>query len=124
LLDIEEINNTIEQLENGATTFDSCLKLASLYICKDKIEKAKNEAYSTSNSILKEYNDILPQYKLYCEVKRKYQLQELTENAVELSIKDVCKEINEFIHTLYSNTDMQVERDCIKGMLKDLGDTL
>ena len=32
MLNIEEINNTIEKLENEETTYSNCSKLANLYI--------------------------------------------------------------------------------------------
>ena len=118
MLNIEEINNTIEELENGNTTFDNCLKLASLYIVRQNIKNAN--LTPNFNEISHEYADILPQYHRYVEIKRKYQLGELTERAVENSIGGVCKEIYEFIHTLYSCTDMPVERDSIKDMISKL----
>lgn len=121
MLNIDEINNTIEQLESGATTYDNCIKLSALYNVKEHIENGLKGQINESETVLKEYDDILPQYKSYCDIKRKYQLHETTEQAVEVSIKDVCKEINEFIHTLYNNTDMQIERDCIKQMTKEIG---
>jgi predicted RNA-binding protein Jag len=121
MLDLQEINNTITMLENSDTTFVNCDKLASLYIVKEHLENATTSLYSDGSSIVKEYDDILPQYRLYCEVKKKYQQHELTEQAVDLAMKDVCKEIQEFIHTLYSSTDMQSERDAIKQMIQELG---
>jgi hypothetical protein len=125
MLSLDEINNTIEQLENSSTTFDVCSKLASLIIVKQHLENVGETKVSTSGDVVvKEYDDILPQYRMYCEIKRKYQMHEMTEEAVHLAIKDVCKEINEFLHILYSNTDTQVERDCIKEMLMELGSEL
>ena len=44
MLNLAEIDNTIEELENGETTFAVCDKLADLYIVKDKlIEKMEND---------------------------------------------------------------------------------
>lgn len=39
MLNLEEINNTIEELECGDTTFSACSKLASLYIVRDKLSE-------------------------------------------------------------------------------------
>jgi hypothetical protein len=118
MLSLDEINNTIEQLENSSTTFDVCSKLASLIIVKQHLENVGETKVSTSGDVVvKEYDDILPQYRMYCEVKRKYQMHEMTEDAVHLAI-------NEFLHILYSNTDTQVERDCVKEMLMELGSDL
>lgn len=112
MLSIEEINNTIEELENGNTTFDACIKLSALYNVRDRLTN-KLPANETED----ELNDILPQYKMYCTIKKKYQMHELTEEAVLLSMADVCKEITEFIETMYSSTDMQDERTQITDML-------
>ncbi len=42
MLNLEEIDNTIEELESGDTTFSVCDKLASLYIVKEHMTKAKD----------------------------------------------------------------------------------
>ena len=117
MLNIEEINNTIEALENSPTTFDSCLKLSSLYICRDNYIKSLESAGNDDTS--KELNDILPQYRRYVNIKRRYQLGEVDKVAVENSIKNLCIEIAEFLHTLYSSTDMEAERVQIKQMLNE-----
>jgi hypothetical protein len=121
MLNLQEIESTIEKLENGQTSFDNCLKLASLYICRDNIKNRSITQSEAQNTILKEYNDILPQYRLYCEVKRRYQLNELTEEAVERAMLDVCNEIKEFIESLISNSDMESERKLVKSMIKEIG---
>ena len=114
MLSITEINNTITELENGDTTFANCQRLASLYIVRDKFP------INHVNAVEHELSDILPQYKNYCAVKRKYQLNELTVDAVINSISGVCKEIQEFIETLYGSTDTQEERERIKQMIQSL----
>lgn len=119
MLSIEEINNTIEELENGNTTFDACIKLSALYNVRDRLTNKL-----PANETEQELSEILPQYKMYCEVKRKYQLNELTSDAVLLSMEDVCREIKEFIQTLYSSTDMEEEREQINNMLSYLSNAL
>ena len=121
MLDLQEINNTIEQLENGDTNFANCQKLASLYIVRDNLQKAKIQPESGQiDGVEKELSDILPQYRLYVTVKRKYQLHELPKEAVMLAMTDVCQEIQEFIQTLYTGTDMAYEREQLTEMIKDL----
>ena len=120
MLDLTEIKNTIDELENGATTFDNCLKLASLYIVQNEHTKRQAE----TEPVEVELSDILPQYKTYCRIKRKYQLHEASEDAVQSAMKEVCKEIYEFVHTLYSSTDMQAERDSIKNLIISLKEAL
>ena len=113
MLNMTEVNNTIAELENADTTFTNCQKLASLYIVRDKFNTPKN-------SVEHELSDILPQYKSYCDIKRKYQLNELTATAVINSMQGVCKEISEFIEMLYGSTDMPEERQMILTMLDNL----
>ena len=122
MLNITEITNTIAELENGDTTFANCQKLASLYIVRDNFNKEDMQEVQTQQVVEVEHelSDILPQYQKYCEIKRKYQMNEVTENAVINSIDNVCREIAEFLQTLYGSTDMQEERDAIKTMLAEV----
>ena len=126
---MQEIKKTIEELENGSTSFASCSKLADLYIVcdhyKDKEIKTKSDDTEQTRKetlIIKEYSDILPQYQHYTDVKRKYQLNEVTEQAVLNAMSNVCTEIKEFVATLYANTELPEERAKISGIIKWLYD--
>ena len=119
---MEEVNNTIDELENSDTTFSNCEKLAILYIIRDHHENVRNPA--GNDEVTVELSDILPQYHKYVDIKREYQLGNISETAVETAIKKVCKEIQEFIHTMYICTDMPSERTYIKEMLTKLSDML
>ncbi len=114
---LEDVDSTIAKLEEDDTTFENCEKLASLYIVKDYYLKSKKEH---GNDVEDEINDILPQYKKYVELKRRYQLGEISEKPIENSIKAVCREIEELVRVLYRCTDMPIEREYIKKMLKNL----
>ena len=113
MLDLQMIDNTIEELENGDTNFMNCQKLASLYIIKQFNQQPTHEVET-------ELNDILPSYRQYQEVKRHYQLGEVSDIQIINSLNAVCKEISEFLHILYSSTDTQIERDTIVSMIKKL----
>lgn len=115
-MDLHEIQEAIYSFENGVTNFDNVQKLACLYICKDNLQKANNQQHSTE----KELGDILPQYRQYCDIKRKYQLHEVTEDAVICEMKKLCKEIEEFLSVIYSNTDFFKERRLLLVMLENL----
>ena len=115
MLDLIEIKNTVRELEQGDTTFDACIKLASLYTVLDKLDTP-----TEPDGIENELDDILPAYKIFRDVKRRYQLQEVTQDKVINQIVIVCNEIEEFINTLYSGTDMPEERHIIVGMLQKL----
>ena len=116
-MNIEDVNSTIEKLENDDTTFENCEKLAHLYIVRKYYSKRLK---SNGTSVEEEIKDILPQYKKYVELKTRYQLGEVSEKLVENAIKLVCKEIEEFIQMMYRCTDMPIERIYIEKMIKDL----
>lgn len=110
-MDISEINNTIEELENGETTFSNCEKLSSLYIVREHL---------SGDAVVNEYSDILPSYNDYCKYKRLYQLGEVTSRCVEIAMQKVCQEISEFITTLYISIDTSEERKIISDMLQSV----
>lgn len=113
-MDIDIIEDAIQELEESDTTADNVLELASLYIVRDNL---KNANLSTINN---ELDDILPAYTDYISIKQKYQRHELTEDAVVYSIKQLCQEIKDLIHTVYSGTDMAKERKQLCSMLTSL----
>lgn len=108
-MNLREITDTIEELENGNTTYDNCIKLSALYTVRDNL-KSDTE---------KELNDILPQFRMYVAVKRKYQLKELSKDDLIFAMKSMCRDIEEFIDTLYNNTELPEERELIKVMLEN-----
>lgn len=112
MLNIKDINETIEQLEQGPTTFEVCNKLATLYTVRKE--------YGEQNAVSDELNDIMPRYKRYCKTKQQYQLRELGVVMVYQAMADVCSEISEFIETLYSHTDTEEERSMIQNMVLDI----
>lgn len=111
MLDIEIIEQIIEELENGDTTFFNCNNLASLYIVRENLRQSKLD---------KELFDIIPTYRKYCETKKKYQFHEVTESAVDLDLQKVCNEIYEFIKELYSSTESKTEREIIDDLITKL----
>ena len=95
---------------NGATTFDSCIKLSALYSVRDNLH----------SDTQKELEDVLPQFKMYVAVKKKYQLGELHADDLKFAMRSMCWDISEFLETLYNNTELQDERETIHKMLSDL----
>lgn len=120
-MDIIAINDAIDTLEESPTTLQNITELASLYICKSNLEKRKNTPVNNvTDGVEKELDDILPYYIKYKEIKRRYQLNQTNEGEVIQGIKDVCRELTEFIQLLYRGTDMNKERICIRNMINDL----
>lgn len=117
-MDIQAIKDNIKELENADTTVENVRELALLYIVRDNLENAN--LTGNFNDTARELDDILPQYRKYIEIKRQYQLGQLPDTAVNKSIRNVCREIYEFISTMYSRTDMKSERDCIDELIQKL----
>ena len=125
MLNLDQINDTIAELENSATTFDTCLKLASLYIVREHqnnvVEtKVPSESPAQIDQVESELADVLPYYRKYCEVKRAWQMQNADQEHVIQGMERVCNEIREFVQTLYSGTSSSSERLCIKEMCSSL----
>lgn len=116
MLDLKLIETTIKELEAEGTNFMNCEKLSHLYICRDNLLKSLEPV----DEVQRELDDILPYYTRYREIKKRYQLNQALDIEVIQGIKDVCKELKEFIEVIYSNTDMNKERVCIKEMIREL----
>ena len=111
-MDIRTIDATITELENSETTLENIEYLAHLYTVRSIL--------SNSVNVENEYNDILPAYSNYINIKKQYQMGDISEGAVIKALKYVCTEIIEFLLTLYSGTDMNKERKCLKDMINTI----
>ena len=118
MLDVQEITDTIQDLKNQKTTFETCQKLAILYTVLDHLDSAPSKVQT--NEVVREYSDILPSYTSYCNIKRKYELNEISSETVKVAVKNLCQEIKEFLKIIYSNTDMELERVELRNMLNSL----
>lgn len=124
-MDIELIEDTIEELEQDATSFENCEKLASLYICRLFNKNANMSLLDTSDSVStiiehSELHDILPAYCKYIETKKRYQQFEVVDKMLIYAMEDVCQEIIDFVAELYHNTETQAERVLITDMITNL----
>lgn len=125
MLDIELIEDTIEELEQDATSFENCEKLSYLYICRDNYYNRFMKRIDTSESksernTQQELNDLLPAYNKYVETKRRYQQYEVVEQMLIYSMDNLCSEIVEFIASLYHNTESTAERQLILDMIENI----
>lgn len=125
MLDLDLIEETIQELEQEPTSFENCNTLASLYICR-ALNKNRNmslldtsESVSHDNSYI-ELSDILPAYIRYVDTKKRYQQFEVVDKMLIYAMEDVCKELVEFIATLYHNTETTAERALIVEMINNL----
>lgn len=117
-MDITSIAEAIKNLEAGDTTYDTVQELASLYIVYEHLVGFSD--FVRRDNVNEELQDIMPYYMKYRDIKRRYQFNQTNEGEVIQGIKNVCQEITEFIETLYSGTDMNKERRCIKDMISKL----
>lgn len=115
MLNITTLNDLIDELENDDMSLSNIRNLSALYNVKTHLLGSNNY-----DSTTKELKDILPSYLQYIETKRKYQLKETTEEAVYINMKELCKEIKEFIQCLYSGTDTPKEREMIKQLIREI----
>lgn len=115
-MDIKTINELIRELESSETSLSNIRNLSALYNVRTYL---LHNTIKTDNTT-KELGDILPSYLGYIDTKRKYQLHEITDEAVYIAMSAVCKEVKEFVQTLYSGTDTPKERELIKQMIKEI----
>ncbi len=118
-MDIVAINDAIDILLQSDTTPENVNELASLYICQANIQKGEKRQI---NAVQGELEDILPYYTQYRDIKRRYQMGQTNEGELIRGMKNVCREIVEFISALYCGTDMNKERICIRQMLSTLNE--
>lgn len=109
-MNIREISETIKELEDGETTFDNCIKLASLYTV---MEKFKSDT---------EYklNELLPQYRMYTAVKHEVDIGKLSMDDLMFAVKSICSSIEDFVNALFNNTSYNEEKLIIRDMISNL----
>ena len=114
-MNIADINEIIDELEQSEFSLSNVRNLSALY-------NVKTHLLGTSNydSTTKELSDVLPSYLQYIDTKKRFQLHEINEDLLHINMKELCKEIKEFVQALYSGTDTQQERDLINQMLKEM----
>lgn len=120
-MNLAEVNEAIKELQESPLTLSNARNLSALINVRDYLQ---NVTQSITDSLEQELNDILPQYKNYCLIKRQYQLGRLSTEDLVISMRRVCKEIREFLLILYRSTDTEIERKLIKSMIDDVRNAL
>lgn len=120
MLDIDMINATIEELEQERMSFDTCEKLATLYICRDNVKNTLKSAVRTPDSVLGELQEILPSYYKYVDTKKRYQQFEVVDKMLIYAMQNLCDEITDFVGELYHNTETDGERALIIEMITNM----
>ena len=114
-MDINVINDLIDDLETAEPSLSNIRNLSALYNVRSQLLGTNKFDKAT-----KELSDILPSYLQYIDTKRKFQLHEISEDALYINMKELCREIKEFIQALYSGTDTAKERDMLVQAIKDM----
>ena len=118
MIDISVINNLINDFENSDSSLSTIRNLSALYNVRTHLLSSNHK--ETTDKTTKELSDILPSYIQYINAKRRYQLHEITNETVYINMKELCKEIKEFMQALYSGTDTEKERELLKQMIKEI----
>ena len=118
-MNLELVQNTIEQLESLDTTFENCQNLASLYIVRDMYKPRRSQLLE-DEKVAKELSDIFPQYTKYIQIKKQYQLKEVSADKVSLEINELCRQISEFLILLYVDSDMPQERKSLQDLVEKI----
>ena len=116
-MDINEIEETIQELENSSTTFNNALKLASLYILRENLKPGLKREI---DGVEDELDDILPQYRHYIVVRRNFQLGQTNQTEVLKALTYLCIEIKEFLKALYSGTSSPEEQSILQELYSSL----
>ena len=78
-MNLVEVNEAIKELQESSLTLSNARNLSALINIRDYLQ---NSTQGTPDSLERELNDILPQYREYCAVKRQYQLGRATDDFV------------------------------------------
>ena len=118
---LADVNEAINELQNSDFSLSNVRNLSALLNVREHLQ---NVTQSKPDSLEAELSDILPQYKNYCDIKRQYQMHKLSDDEVVSAMRQVCKEVKEFLLILYQNTDTKIERTMIKNMVSDVQEAI
>lgn len=120
-MNLTEVNEAIKELQESSLTLSNARNLSALINVRDYLQ---NSTQRKPDSLERELNDILPQYREYCNIKRGYQLGKLSDTDLIVAMRHVCKEIKDFLLLLYENTEIAQERTQLKAMLEEIQNAL
>lgn len=120
MLDMELIEDSIAELEQDATSYENCIRLASLYICREINKNRNMSVLDTSNDVSHDSNDLFSTYNKYIDAKMRYQQYEVVDKMLIYAMSNLCHELTDFISNLYHNTETTAERALIVEMINNL----
>ena len=117
---MELIEDSIAELEQDATSYENCIRLASLYICREINKNRNMSALDTSKDVSHDSNDLFSTYNKYIDAKMRYQQYEVVDKMLIYAMSNLCHESTDFISNLYHNTETTAERALIVEMINNL----
>lgn len=120
MLDMELIEDSIAELEQDATSYENCIRLASLYICREINKNRNMSVLDTSNDVSNDSNNLFSTYNKYIDAKMRYQQYEVVDKMLIYAMSNLCHELTDFISNLYHNTETTAERALIVEMINNL----
>ncbi len=118
MMDKEIIKETIKELENGKTNYDTCLKLSSLYILMDHM--CNDDQTPVSESVqpnVRSAENIADKYQQY---KDQYERGEIVGSDMMNHLKELCANEKQILAKAYSLAETEPEKLEFKNMLNEL----
>lgn len=111
----------LEEMKSREPTAQNMRDVALLELWTN-LKTKNNEIFInvSDTEIKKETRDILPAYFRYIEIKRKYQLKEVTQEKVFDSLKSLTDEIKDLLKLIYRNTDTPEERKILNTLISEI----
>lgn len=120
-MNILQIEDTIRELKSLPNTFKNVQNLAAYIIVHDHIQKANLVPSRASGTVSNDgMSDILPAYKSYIDEKLKYQSGNMIIDTLNKTLVLLTKEIEDFILTLYADSESKQSRRTIEKMVERL----
>mgnify|MGYP007012482113 CR=1 FL=1 len=124
-MELIEVNNLIKELESVDSSLSTARNLAALYIIQGQLQGRLTDVVTQSNdAVLTELYEVIPSYKQYVVAKRRYKLNEISEDIVISTLSRLGKEITDFIKTLYTATASDDERKILHKIVQELKDVI
>lgn len=114
-MDLIVINELITDLEKAESSLSNVRNLSALYNVRTHLIENKPKDIAR-----KELDDILPSYIDYIGSKRKSAMTLISDEYTCINMQRLCKEIKDFIQSLYTGTSSDAERNVIKKLIADL----
>lgn len=105
MIDLEEIDATIEELENGRITLQTCNDLANLYIIKDHLLSEDLLPNSTVDETMGDVQELLVKYMIERDI--------ITLNIL---LSNLTKIISELYHTTTNPTEIVEFKEFIQNL--------